>query len=162
MNWLDIVILIVLAINVFIGLKIGLIKMVVTLAGLILGIFLAGRFYQSLADKLSFISSEKGAQIVAYLIILVLVLIVAAVVAWLLSKVISAILLGWVNHLGGAIVGLFLSAIFIGAILAVWAKYGGGTNTISHSWLGKLLVDKFPLVLALLPSEFNSIRSFFK
>jgi membrane protein required for colicin V production len=162
MNWLDIVIAIILAIGIFMGLKTGLIKMVISLAGLILGIFLAGRMYQSLADKLTFISSEKAAQVLAYIIILVLVMIVAAIVAWFLSKLISAIMLGWVNHLGGAVFGLLIAAIFVGAILAVWAKYGGGTNLISHSWLGKLLVDKFPLVLALLPGEFKSIRSFFK
>jgi membrane protein required for colicin V production len=162
MNWLDIVIIVILAIGVFMGLKTGLIKMVITLAGLILAIFLAGRLYQALADKMTFISSEKAAQILAYIIILVLVMIAAAVVAWLLSKIVSAILLGWLNRLGGAIFGLLIGAIFMGAILAIWAEYGGGTGTISHSWLGKLLVDKFPLVLALLPGEFDSIRSFFK
>lgn len=162
MNWLDIIIAIILAISVFVGLKNGLIKMVISLAGLILGVFLAGRLYQSLADKLTFISSEKGAQILAYIIILVLVMLVAAIVAWFLSKMISAIMLGWINHLGGAVFSLLIAAIFMGAILAVWAKYGGGTNLISHSWLGKLLVDKFPLVLGLLPGEFDTIRSFFK
>ena len=162
MNWLDIVIAVILVIGIFVGLINGLIKMVISLAGLILGIFLAGRLYQGLADKLTFISSEKAAQILAYVIILALVMIAAAIVAWLLSKIVSAIMLGLVNRLGGAVFGLFIAAIFMGAILAVWAKYGGGTNLISHSWLGKLLVDKFPLVLALLPSEFNTIRSFFK
>ena len=52
MNWLDIVILIILAISVFMGLKTGLIKMVISLAGLILAIFLAGRLYLSLANHL--------------------------------------------------------------------------------------------------------------
>jgi membrane protein required for colicin V production len=162
MNWLDIILLVILAIGVFLGLKTGLIKMVVSLAGLILGIFLAGRLYQSLADKLTFISSEKAAQILAYIIILLVVIIAAAIIAWFLTRVISAVLLGWVNRLGGALVGLILAAVFCGAILAIWAKYGGGTNLISHSWLGKLLVDKFPLVVALLPAEFDSIHSFFK
>jgi membrane protein required for colicin V production len=162
MNWLDIVIIVVLAVGVFLGLKTGLIKMVVSLAGLILGIFMAGRLYQALADRMTFISSERAAQVVAYIIILVVILIAAAIVAWLLSKIISAIMLGWANRLGGAIVGLLLGAIFIGAILAVWAKWGGGTNLISHSWLAKLLVDKFPLVLALLPHEFDSLHSFLK
>ncbi len=162
MNWLDIVILIILAVNVFIGLKTGLIKMVISLAGLILGIFLAGRFYQTLADKLTFISSDKAASVVAYIIILLVVMIVAAIIAWLLSKIISAIMLGWLNHIGGAVFGLIVAGIFIGAILAIWAKYGNGGNTISHSFLGAFLLDKFPLVLALLPSEFDTIRALFK
>jgi membrane protein required for colicin V production len=162
MNWLDIVVAIVMLIALFLGLKAGLIKAVISLAGLILGIFLAGRFYQGLADKLTFISSEKAAGIAAYVIILVLVMIAAAIIAWLLSKLISAILLGWINRLGGAIFGLIVAGVFIGAILAIWAKYGGGGETISNSWLSSFLLDKFPLVLALLPGEFDSIRSFFK
>jgi membrane protein required for colicin V production len=162
MNWLDVVIAIMLVINLFVGLKAGLIKMVISLAGLILGIFLAGRYYQVLADKLTFISSDKVAGIVAYIIILIVVMIVAAIVAWLLSKIVSAIMLGWINHLGGAIFGLIMAGIFVGAILAIWAKYGGGGNIISNSFMGRFLLDKFPLVLALLPGEFNTIRSVFK
>ena len=162
MNWLDIVIAIILVINLFVGLKAGLIKMLVSLAGLILGIFLAGHYYQVLADRLTFISSDKAAGIVAYVVILIVVMIVATIIAWLLSKVVSAIMLGWLNHLGGAILGTIIAGIFVGAILAIWAKYGGGGDTISNSFLGGFLVDKFPLVLALLPGEFDTIRSFFK
>ena len=44
MNWLDIVILVFVAIAALIGLKIGLIKAALSLAGIILGIFLAGRY----------------------------------------------------------------------------------------------------------------------
>jgi membrane protein required for colicin V production len=161
MNWLDIVIAIILVINLFIGLKEGLIKMVISLAGLILGIFLAGRYYQVLADRLAFISSDKVAGIVAYIVILIVVMIVAAIIAWLLNKIVSAIILGWINHLSGAILGLIMASIFTGAILAIWAKYGSGGNIINNSFLGGLLLDKVPLVLALLPSEFDTIRSFF-
>jgi membrane protein required for colicin V production len=161
-NWLDIVIAIILVINLIIGLISGLIKMVISLIGLILGIFLAGHFYQALAGKLTFISSDKVAGIVAYIVILIVVMIVAAIIAWLLTKIISATPLGWINRLGGAIFGLIMAGIFIGAILAIWAKYGGGGNIISNSLLGGFLLDRFPLVLALLPGEFNTIRSFFK
>ena len=125
-------------------------------------LFLAGRNYQLLADKLTFISSDRVSAIVAYIIILIVVMIVAAIVAWLLSKIVSAILLGWLNHLGGAIFGVIIAGIFVGAILAIWAKYGGGGATISNSFIGSFLLDRFPLVLALLPSEFDTMRSFFK
>ena len=162
MNWLDIVIAIILVINLLVGLKAGLIKMVISLAGLVLAIFLAGRYYLSLAGRLTFISSDRAANVVAYVAILIGVMVVAAIVAWLLSKLASAIMLGWLNHLGGAILGVIMAGFFVGAILAIWAKYGGGGTTINNSFLGAFLVDKFPLVLALLPGEFDTIRSFFK
>jgi membrane protein required for colicin V production len=161
MNWLDIVIAIVLVINLLIGLKTGLIKMVISLVGLVLGIFLAGHYYRTLADKLTFISSAKAAEIAAYVVILILVLVVAAVVAGLLSKLASAIMLGWVNRIGGAVLGVVMASFFMGALLAIWAKYAG-SDAISSSFLAKLLLDKFPVVLALLPGEFGTIRSFFR
>jgi membrane protein required for colicin V production len=162
MNWLDIVIAIILVIGLVVGLMAGLIRMVVSIAGLFLGIFLAGHYYHALAGKLTFISSDRAASVVAYVVILIGVMVVAAIVAWLLNKLASAIMLGWLNHLVGAVLGLVMAGMFIGAILAIWAKYGGGGNTISSSFLGGFLLDKFPVVLALLPGEFDTIHSFFK
>ncbi len=162
MNWLDIVIAIVLVIGILLGLKTGLIKMVVSLAGLILAIFLAGRFYVALAGVMTFIPSEQVAKVVAYIIIFVVIMLIAALAAWLLTKIASAILLGWINRLTGAIVGLIVGAIFCGAILAIWVKYTSmGASVISASALGKFLLHTFPLVLGLLPGEFETIRSFF-
>ena len=161
MNWLDIVIAILLVVNLLVGLRTGLVKTVVSFGGLILGIFLAGRYYHSLGDRLTFMSSN-AAGIAAYVIVLVVVLIVAGIIAWLLSKVISATPLGVWDHIGGAIFSLVTAAIFIGAILAIWAKYGSGGDIISKSVLGRFLLDKFPLVLGLLPGEFGTVRSFFK
>jgi hypothetical protein len=54
MNWLDIIIAIILVINLFVGLKTGLIKMAIPFVGLVLGIFLAGRFYQASNVSLGF------------------------------------------------------------------------------------------------------------
>ena len=162
MNWLDIVLAIVLVIGIVMGLKAGLIKMGVSLAGLILAIFLAGRFYVALADTMTFISSAGAARVVAYIIIFIVVMLIAALLAWILTKFASIILLGWLNRLVGAIVGLLVGAIFCGAILAIWVKYSSsGGDVISGSFLGKFLLNTFPLVLALLPGEFDSIRSFF-
>ncbi len=144
------------------AIRVGLIKMVVHFVGLLLGIFLAGRFYQALGEKLTFIGTDKAASVAAYVIILVAVMVVAAIVAWLLSKALSAVALGWVNRLGGGLFGLLQGGVLLGAALAIWAKYGGGGDTISNSILGSFLLDKFPLVLALLPSEFGTVRSFFK
>ena len=162
MNWLDIVLAIVFVIGIVLGLKAGLIKMAVSLAGLILGIFLAGHFYMNLANIMTFIPSEQVARVVAYIIIFVVVLIIAAILSWVLTKFASATLLGWVNRLAGAIVGLIVGAIFCGAILAVWVKYTSmGANVIGSSVLGRFLLDTFPLILSLLPGEFNTIKSYF-
>jgi membrane protein required for colicin V production len=162
MSWLDIVILAVIAVATLMGLRTGIIKAVLSLAGLVIGVALAGRFYISLSAELTFISSPSWVKIVAFAIILIGVMIVARVIANLLKRVASALMLGWVDKAGGAVFGLMLGAILCGAILALWINYLGIANVIAESGLALVLLDRLPMVLALLPSEFDGVRSFFR
>ena len=163
MSWLDIVIIVALAISTFLGLKVGIIKAVLSLAGLIVGVILAGQYYIALADVLPFFSeTSNAAKIVAFAIILIVVMVIAIVLARLLKWAASVIMLNWVNQLGGAVFGLALGAIFCGALLAIWVKWLGAGDVITESMIAPVLLDKFPLILALLPDEFDTIRSFFQ
>ncbi|TET25353.1 MAG: CvpA family protein [Dehalococcoidia bacterium] len=161
MHWLDIVILVALVITTLIGLKIGLIKAALSLAGLIVGVILAGQFYVPLAGQLTFIPQATVAKVVAFAIILLGVMIIASILARFLKWAASLMMLGWVNRLGGAIFGLVLGAILCGAFLAIWVKFLGAGDAIAHSGLANLLLARLPLVLGLLPGEFDSVRSFF-
>jgi len=162
MNWLDIVILIIIIIPTLIGLKVGIIKALLSIAGVIVGVILAGRYYVVLAEHLTFISQPSLAKIAAFAIILIVVMIIAAVLASVIKWVVSAVMLGWVNRLGGAVFGFVLGMIFCGALLAIWVKFVGISGPIHESILAALLLDGFPMVLALLPGEFDSVRSFFQ
>ncbi len=161
MNWLDIVIIVVIGIATFVGLKKGVVKAVLTLAGLIVGVILAGRYYVPLSEQLTFISQDSVAKVVAFAIIFVGAMVVAALLAQFLKSAASVIMLGWANHLAGAIIGFALGAIFCGAILAIWVKFLGA-GAIAESGIATFLLDRFPMVLTLLPAEFDGIRSFFK
>ncbi|MFC2008364.1 CvpA family protein [Chloroflexota bacterium] len=162
MNWLDIVILVPLAITALVGLKIGLIKAVLSLVGLIVGVILAGRFYAPLSELLTFISQDSVAKIIAFAIILIGVMVIASVLALLFKWAASVMMLGWVNRLGGAAFGMLLGAITCGAFLAAYVKFFGIAEVISQSLLARVLLDYFPLVLGLLPDEFSAVRSFFR
>jgi len=161
MSWLDIVIIVVIAIGAVNGLRIGIIKATLSLAGLIIGIILAGRYYVPFSEQLSFIP-QAGAKVVAFAIILVGVMIIAGLLTRFLKWVVSVVMLGWVNYLGGAVFGLVLGAIFCSALLAIWVKFFGVAGAIIESNLAPLLLDRFPVVLALLPDEFDVVRSFFQ
>ena len=160
MNWLDIVIIVLIGIPTLIGLKVGVVKSILSLAGVIIGVILAGQYHNALAEQLTFISQANIAKIVAFALILLGVMLIASVAASLIKWVISAVMLGWVNQLGGAIFGFILGAIFCGALLAIWAKFLGAEGAIAESALALLLLDRFPLILALLPAEFDAVRSF--
>ena len=87
MNWLDIVIIIILAIQTFTGLSQGLIRALLGLVGLVAGIILAGRFYESLGSGLfSFIDNPDIANAAAFIVILIAVWAVFSIIATLLTK----------------------------------------------------------------------------
>ena len=156
MNWLDIVIIVVIAITTLIGLKIGLIKTVLSLAGLIVGVILARLYYLPLAEQLTFVPQATIAKVVAFALILIGVMIIAGVVAFFLKWAAKMMLLGWVNQIGGAVFGLVVGAIIWGALLALWVNVFGAGETISNSGLANILLRLFSPVLGLLPGDFGS------
>ncbi len=162
MSWLDIVLLVVIAIPTLLGFRAGIIKAVLSLAGVIVGVILAGRYYVLLSEQLTFITHAGAAKIVAFAIILIGVMIIAGVAASLFKWAASIVMLGWVNRLGGALFGFLLGAILCGAFLATWINFLGIGGAIADSALARVLLDYFPMVLALLPDEFDAVRSFFQ
>ena len=161
MNWLDIVIIVVAVLMGFLGLRQGIIKTVFGIAGLIGGIVLAGRYYSGLAAVLS-PSGATWANIAAYAIILIATLIVAGVIGWLVARLVHLVLLGWLDRLVGCILGVVIGGLLCAAVLAIVGKYYPGAEAvISQSGLARFLMGGFPLLLALLPKEFDFIRDFF-
>ena len=159
MSWVfDIIILVVIAIPTFIGLKIGVVKALLIVVGGIIGIVLAGRY----SDQLGAVfSDEPWASVVAFAVILLAVLIIASIIAKLVKWALSAVLLGWVNRLGGAVLGFILGALFCSAILTMWVKYMEAGDIIEGSALASFLIDGFPIALGLLPASFDEVREFF-
>ncbi len=162
MNWLDIVILILIVIPTLIGLKTGIVKALFTVAGMIVGVVLAGRFSESLGGALTFISDPGWAKIAAFAIILIVVMVIASILAVVIKWVVSAVLMGWVNRLGGAVLGFVMGFVFCGVLLTMWVNFLGIGSTVADSALANLLLDGFPVILALLPAEFDSVRDFFQ
>lgn len=168
MNWVDIVIVVVTVILGFIGLKQGLVKTVFGLAGIVVGIILAGQWDNNLAAKI-FKGSEWG-QIVSFAIILVAVLVIANMIGGALKKALTFIMLGWLDNLLGLVVGLAAGLLICGALVAIIAKLGpvpvagvGGIRAaIKESALAKILVEQMPVVLALLPGDFSKVKDYFK
>ncbi len=162
MNWLDIVLIILLVIPAFIGLRQGLIRAVLSLAGMTLGVFLAGRYYGNVAGALGFISNEKLADVLAFILILAAVLAVTFLISLLLRKAMQAVMLGIFDAIGGGIFGFLSGFIFLSAMLALWVKFAGN-DSIDGSFVARTMLDYFPLVLGLLPGDFgNAIRNFFE
>ncbi|MCL1885787.1 MAG: CvpA family protein [Dehalococcoidia bacterium] len=160
MNWLDTLILVTLAAGVIGGLTIGIVRSLVNLVGLLFGIFLAGRCYETVGHWLVFIDNTSVANTVGFVLIVLVVMIIAGIICALLRKWMSTVFLGCLDRLLGGIVGLFIGAMSWGALLVLWVEYFNN-DAVSSSLVAEFLLDKFPLVMTLLPSNFDGIKNFF-
>jgi membrane protein required for colicin V production len=161
MNGLDIVIIIYLIVSAIAGLAQGLIRSVLSVIGLIVGIILASNFYQQFGNVLTFINNEDVANVIAFVIILLVVMAIAALIAFFLRKMIQAVMLGWIDRVGGALLGLILGALSVSALLAIVMKYSN-PEFVTNSALSAFFLDKFPMIMGLLPGNFDVVRDFFK
>ncbi|OGO00522.1 MAG: hypothetical protein A2Y59_01625 [Chloroflexi bacterium RBG_13_52_14] len=161
MNWFDAVLIVVLILSTLMGVWRGLIGMIFPLIGLILGIFVAGKYYEALGGWLPIDNPEHAAW-AAYAIIVIAFLIIFGILAFFVERFVHWTLLGWVDRLLGGILGFVSGALFIAAALAACVKFEFGTSFIQGSGIAQLLLDWFPVVLGLLPGEFDSVKDCFQ
>jgi membrane protein required for colicin V production len=161
MNWLDIVIIVIAAFFGLFGLWQGAIRALFGVAGLVGGIVLAGRYYQALASILS-PSGAIWSEVAGYALILIASLVIAGVIGWLVSHLVHITMLGWLDRLIGFVLGAAVGCLLCAAILAIISRYSPGTQSIiSQSAVARFLMEQFPLLLALLPDEFDFVRDLF-
>ncbi len=131
MSWLDIVLIIILAVISFDGWRHGFLHFISEFIGLCLGIVAALLFYRSLADKLGFISANGAAEIVAFVIICAIVTIVVALLGHhVLEPRIKRAISDRLNRLGGVVLGLVIGValcIFIVLLLDKFVAFPPGT-----------------------------------
>jgi membrane protein required for colicin V production len=146
MNWLDIVLIVLLLIPTFIGLRKGLIKTILSLAGLIIGIVVAGNLYGPVSNLFGFINNESVANILAFILILAVIFIIAMLLARLLKGLANIIMVGWLDNIGGAVFGLLSGFLILGAILATIIKFFG-SDLVTESFMAQVMLDYFPMVI---------------
>jgi len=125
MNILDIIILVVLAIFAIKGLVRGLVNEAASLSGLVLGAWLAYRYYPVLSVPLreSLHFPAQVSAFLAFLLILILTGIVAHILGNIITTIVRVVMLGILNRLGGVAIG-----ITEGVLLLSMLFYSGTTG----------------------------------
>ncbi len=158
MNWLDGVIIAVVLWFTISAFQTGLIRETVTIMAAIIGIVVAGLFYEQLADDvLLFIDNDTAARIVSFGILFVAVVLTGQMLALLLKPTTTMVQLGIFDQLGGAGFGFLKALIFIQAFLIVFVTYPrwGMGDAIQGSFFGSLMVDDAAVLVRVLPEEFE-------
>jgi membrane protein required for colicin V production len=118
MNLADLLILAVLVVSVVSAFVKGFLVEVFSLAGVILGLFLAAANYGGLAPwVLHVVQNHEVANLIAFLLIALLVMVLAGLVGRLLRGLLRGVGLGIVDRLLGAAFGLIKGCVVVTLVL---------------------------------------------
>ncbi len=161
MNWLDGAIIALIIWLTYSAFQAGFIRETVTIVAAILGIILAGLFYQDLADDVFvWIDSETLASIVSFVVIFGAMVLAGQIVALILKPTVNLLQLGIFDQLAGAAFGFVKAIVFIQIFLILFITYPkwGLDETIDESVFGRVavrIVDRAPVIVEMLPDEFG-------
>ena len=164
MNWLDIRIIIACIGFAAVGFMQGFLKTTVGFFGLLIGIVIAGQYYDPFAETL--LPTDKGwALVVAFVGIIVMTLGIASLLGTMVIRCSPGSVFGWEGKFGSIILGSLFGALLCAAILSIVAAELFDTsfvgNTIRESCIAASLIDQSPVMLSLLPEEFGFLDDFF-
>jgi uncharacterized membrane protein required for colicin V production len=164
MNWLDAAIVVVVLWFTFSAFQAGFIREVVTIVAAVVGVVLAGLFYKSLAeDVLLFIDSTTLARIVAFGLIFGATALAGQILAMILKPTVDVLQLGVFDQLAGAAFGFAKAIVFVEAFMVIFITYPkwGLKQEIDQSLFGSMIIEKTPVVVHMLPKEFEiSVEGF--
>lgn len=125
METLDLLIFFIVGAGFILGFMKGLIKQLTSLISILMGISFAKLFYLPVSKFLNISAgfSETISKPIAFILVLGLISLLCAVAAFFLTRTLKMINLGWMNQLGGSLLGgmkyLLIVSLFINLIDAI-------------------------------------------
>jgi membrane protein required for colicin V production len=154
MNFIDYIILILAVAFIIDGYRNGIIISLASIAALILGIYIAVHFSNYLdATLIEHVNpSKKWLPILSFCITFLLVVIAIIVVAKLMEKLVDVVGMGFLNHLGGAALGLVKGIILVSILLFIATSFDPKGKWLTHedkkeSYFYKSVSEVFPKLM---------------
>ncbi len=153
MNGFDIALLIVASVLAVTGFVKGLIRILVGFVALIAAFLLASQFHGPVAARLGWMNlSQPVLLLIAYAVIFVGVMLAGAVVGYLVRRLLRAAMLGWVDRLGGAALGLATATLMAALlVLPLIAYTETGNAMLRRSVLAPYVAGVADLAAPLVP-----------
>lgn len=164
----DMVLLLVLAGFALTGFWFGLIHMLGSLVGLVVASIVAGRYFEVISMKLSFLfgSQQNLGRIIVFILIFLIITRLVGFVFWLINRFFNIIaflpFLKTANRLGGLIIGVIEGIVLVSLVLYLAVRYPLGasiTNALSNSAVVDYLLGVAAKVAPLLPDVVQTVQS---
>ncbi|HEY8172615.1 MAG TPA: CvpA family protein [Dehalococcoidia bacterium] len=159
MNWIDAAIVLVFLFFIITAFNAGLIREVIGIAATIVGLVVAGLFYDDIAESLlSSIDNTTTANVIAFLAIFSAITIAGQLLAMLVHPAVVIMQLGVFDQLLGAAFGAVKAIVIIEALLILMITYPryDMDKRIDDSQFGGMLLDGSSPITQMLPKEFGA------
>ena len=157
MNWLDVVVLAILAVSVALSFRKGLSREVIGLASVVLAILLGIWFYGTAGSLLApYLSSHGLANFAGFLLVFCGVMLLGHLVSYTVGKFLKVTGLSIFDHLLGAVFGALRGILIaVALIMAIMAFSQGDKppSSVVHSCTAPYVVDAARGFAALAPRE---------
>jgi len=153
-NALDIIIIIVFALCIIRGLFQGLLQGVSSLVALVVGLFLAKRYYPATTDFLTRIHIPDANGIVGYLAVFLLFFVGIKLIFFLLAKLTKTAGLSILDRALGSVLGIIKGGLYILILLIILQAFmPPGSAILTHSKILPYYRKATAKVEALIPSD---------
>ncbi|MBT3941228.1 MAG: CvpA family protein [Chloroflexi bacterium] len=123
MSILDWVLVAVFVVGALLGLKWGLVQAVLNFVAVYVAMLVGAQFADGLVERFTDdIENESVTTAIGYVVIFLGVFIVAQIVGKIIRAMLSMVFLGWVDKLGGVVVGVLLGAILVTGVVTAMAR----------------------------------------
>ncbi|MDD4289970.1 MAG: CvpA family protein [Patescibacteria group bacterium] len=137
MNYVDIIFLILILFFTITGFRKGLVRALGGIIAIILGFYGASIFYPQISlwlQGLTSIFSGPISHVLAFIMVFIVVNRVAMILVYVLDKIFSIPVIGFVNKLLGAVFGFLAGLLLIGIlVLAILSFYNGEVSVFENS-----------------------------
>lgn len=164
----DLIFILIIAGFGFTGFWFGLIHMVGSFVSIVAAAIIAGRYFDFIADKFSFLfgGRENLGRVITFILIFLVVTRLVGFVFWLINKLFDIIaflpFLKTANRIGGAILGLIEGVILSSLAVYLLVRYPLGetvTNALSTSQVVDYLLDVANKIAPLLPEVVQKVQA---
>src|ERR1700683_3771707 len=129
MNWLDVVLICLLAASGAGGFSRGLVRQVFGLAAAVAGLICGAWFYRMAAEPLRpYVGSEAVANLCGFLLIFVGAMALGWMVSALIGMLVKAVGLSWLNRLAGAAFGIVRGVVIGVAVITAIVAFAPGKD----------------------------------
>jgi len=159
-NWLDIVLIVLLAASTLQSLRRGFAREVIGLAAAFAALVLGMWFYGTAGAYIApYTGSPRTANLLGFFAVVLTVLIIGGFIGWIISRFIRTIGLSFFDRLLGAVFGLVRGTLFAVAILTALMAFGpqAGTKAVPdamvHSRIAPWILEASRAFVAIAPMD---------